>query len=178
MYAIQGMGAQDQLFPFNDVMDTLLTASELEDLESAINVALEFGEKIVLCDTDGIATPLKVKKALEIAYRLTDCVALHLHHSPYLFDNIRMAYECGVREFDSSIGGLGGCPFVPGSGANLATEDLILWCFENDIECDTDVKSLKKAIDMAHRIKYPNKRNKIRFRLRKAKIRLKEAFGI
>ena len=151
--------------------------SEEPDLTYAIKSALELGDKIVLCDTDGIATPQMIGEAVEIAYRQTDCIALHLHHSPFLFDNVQAAIDHGIKEFDTSIGGLGGCPFIPGSGANLATEDLVAWCHEKDIDCGIEYELLKDAVLLAGWIKSPKRTTKIRRKMRKAKHKLLNRVG-
>ena len=148
-----------------------------DDLDNAVQTAMQFGEKVVLCDTDGIATPEMIKEGLEIAYRTTDCIALHLHHGPFLFDNVQAAIDHGVKEFDTSIGGLGGCPFIPGSEANLATEDFVAWCNERDIECGIESQSLKEAVRIAGWIKNPTRTVKIRRRMRKAKHRILNRVG-
>ena len=65
--------------------------------------------------------------------------------------NVATAYDMGITEFDCSIGGMGGCPFVEGSKANLATEDLVQWCKERDIPCD--VGDLSQALEIVKQIK-------------------------
>ena len=53
-------------------------------------------------------------------------LAAHLHDTRALaLANAWQALECGIRRFDSSAGGVGGCPFAPGAAGNLATEDLV-----------------------------------------------------
>ena len=154
--------------------------SEDDEIEKSIRQALIFGEKVVLCDTNGTASPDRVRHILKIAERCCwpqHHIALHLHHGKHLFDNIRVAYDLGVRQFDSSIGGMGGCPFIPGSEANLATEDLVAWCDEMDIECDTAYDSLKPAIALATRIKLPTRRQSIRHRIRKVKAAIRDVIS-
>ena len=51
-------------------------------------------------------------------------------------------YEAGVRKFDSSLGGLGGCPYAPGASGNLATEDLVSLFDEEGIETGVDLERL------------------------------------
>ena len=126
-----------------------------EDLAKAMEIAVEFGNKVVLCDTAGIATPVMIKKGYDIAKQYTDNIALHLHHGPYLMQNVDIAIDLGIREFDTSIGGLGGCPFIPGSGANLATEVFVKWCESRGIDCGVNSKDLKDAIKLATWIRNP-----------------------
>lgn len=91
---------------------------------------LEAGaDKVIIADTIGAANPRAVRQVLE---RLDSaCMAgqlsCHFHDTRGMaLANVLSALEWGVREFDSSIGGLGGCPFSPGATGNLATEDLVL----------------------------------------------------
>ena len=53
-------------------------------------------------------------------------IALHLHDtSGRALANVQAGYEAGVRTFDASLGGLGGCPYAPGASGNVATEDVV-----------------------------------------------------
>jgi hydroxymethylglutaryl-CoA lyase len=56
--------------------------------------------------------------------------------------NILAAMECGVTHFDSSIGGLGGCPFAPGATGNVCTEDLVHCLHAMDIDTGIDLAQL------------------------------------
>ncbi|KAA0972989.1 hydroxymethylglutaryl-CoA lyase [Pseudomonas sp. ANT_H12B] len=86
-------------------------------------------DKVIIADTIGAANPRAVGQALE---RLDPAcrarqISCHFHDTRGMaLANVLKALDCGVREFDSSIGGLGGCPFSPGATGNLATEDLVL----------------------------------------------------
>jgi hydroxymethylglutaryl-CoA lyase len=84
--------------------------------------------EIVLSDTIGIAHPGQVRSVLE-AVRASVPVtrtALHVHDTRGTgLANVLMALSLGVTSFDSSAGGLGGCPYAPGAAGNLATEDLV-----------------------------------------------------
>lgn len=79
-------------------------------------------------DTIGVGGPLQIRDA---ARRVLDefgpeKVAFHLHDTQGLgLSNTLVALEEGVRTFDSSVGGIGGCPYAPGAAGNLATEDLV-----------------------------------------------------
>ena len=100
--------------------------------ERAVEVAerlLDLGcAEVVISDTIGRATPLDTDRLLQLAVRRLpmEAVAFHLHDT---FDlalcNVMLALEAGVTIFDSSAGGLGGCPFAPGAPGNLATEKLV-----------------------------------------------------
>ena len=147
----------------------------IEELYDAIETGLRFGDKIVLCDTEGDATPFDIALALDIAHDLTRNIAMHLHVGRHLWTNIDTAYLHGVREFDASIGGLGGCPFVPKSGANLATEDLVQWAEERNIPCAVCAETLKPAVELANRIKNPTLRIALTNKVRETKGRFMRA---
>jgi hydroxymethylglutaryl-CoA lyase len=83
---------------------------------------------VALADTVGYANPAQIRRLfrrvkMEIGGKLE---AAHLHNTRGLgLANALAAYEEGVRHFDSSMGGLGGCPFAPGASGNVITEDLV-----------------------------------------------------
>ena len=55
-----------------------------------------------------------------------------------MIQNVIAAYNAGIREFDCSLGGLGGCPLYPNSNGNLPTEEIIQWAKERGIDCGVD----------------------------------------
>lgn len=85
-------------------------------------------DDVGLSDTTGMANPSQVKR-LFTRLRATiggHAGAAHLHNTRGLgLANCLAAYEAGVRTFDSSLGGLGGCPYAPGASGNVVTEDLV-----------------------------------------------------
>jgi hydroxymethylglutaryl-CoA lyase len=89
--------------------------------------------EVCLCDTTGRADPDHVDGLLEACMKRFPMVAtwaLHAHDTYGLgLANVHAGFRRGVRVFDASIGGLGGCPFAPGATGNVATEDLV-WMFE------------------------------------------------
>jgi hydroxymethylglutaryl-CoA lyase len=89
--------------------------------------------EICLCDTTGRADPAHVETlfaACMARFPQVKAWALHAHDTYGLgLANVHAAYRQGVRVFDASFGGLGGCPFAPGATGNVATEDLV-WMFE------------------------------------------------
>lgn len=96
---------------------------------------LEMGcYEVSLGDTTGAGTPAKV--ATLIRYLEKNGIPLnrlagHFHDTyGQAVANVLQAYICGIRVFDASVGGLGGCPFAPGAKGNVATEDVVLM-FEN-----------------------------------------------
>jgi hydroxymethylglutaryl-CoA lyase len=96
-------------------------------------VPLRPDAEVCLCDTTGRADPIHVDGLLEACMKRFPMVAtwaLHAHDTYGLgLANVHAGFRRGVRVFDASIGGLGGCPFAPGATGNVATEDLV-WMFE------------------------------------------------
>jgi len=152
--ALQGIPKEDVRVYISEAFE-----APQEELALAVQRGLEFGNRIVLCDTKGSASPYQIARGVDTAREFTYHVSLHLHHGQHLMENVEIGYYHGVREFDASIGGLGGCPFVAGSGANLATEDLVKWCEKRGIECGVKSSDLKEARKLAHKIKNPTLRH-------------------
>ncbi len=90
---------------------------------------LEIGvDEITIADTVGYANPKQVKMLFKKLLSLTDNLEIfaHFHDTRGLgIANVLTAFDLGIRKFDSSLLGLGGCPFAPGASGNVATEDLI-----------------------------------------------------
>jgi hydroxymethylglutaryl-CoA lyase/(R)-citramalyl-CoA lyase len=104
---------------------------------------LEGIDELVLADTIGVATPVRVRRLLERVSILGVAFGAHLH------DTRSTGYACawaaldaGATILDASVGGLGGCPFSPGATGNVATEDLV-WQLERDrVPTGVDVDAL------------------------------------
>jgi hydroxymethylglutaryl-CoA lyase len=101
----------------------------LPRLESVVRRLVDMGARAIgLADTTGMANPRQVSQVLEhLMPRFTGIEwTLHTHDTRAMaIPNILAAMECGVTNFDASIGGLGGCPFAPGASGNVCTEDLV-----------------------------------------------------
>jgi len=85
-------------------------------------------DEIAVADTIGHADPLSVGRLIDRIARRIDIarLAAHLHDTQALgLANAAVALQAGIRIFDASVGGLGGCPFAPGAAGNLATEDIV-----------------------------------------------------
>ena len=96
-------------------------------------VGLNF-EDLSLGDTIGKATPICVRRVLNIArdYFPIEKLSMHFHDTYGMaLANCQAALDLGIRSFDSSCSGLGGCPYAPGASGNVATEDLI-YLFERE----------------------------------------------
>jgi len=119
--------------PYGDGVDAGRVAQLAADLRTA-------GDRLTLADTIGSATPRRFAAVLE---HTGVAVGLHLHDTrATALTTAYAAYALGVRRFDTSIGGLGGSPFAPGAGGNLATEDLILLFEDLGIDTGIDLDAL------------------------------------
>lgn len=101
--------------------------------------------EISLGDTIGVATPTSVKRILGSLLQQFSAkkLAVHFHDTQGMgVANAYQALEMGIRTFDSSIGGLGGCPYASGASGNLATEDLIYLLQGSGIETGVDLDQL------------------------------------
>ena len=85
-------------------------------------------DEVSLGDTIGVGTPEQVRSLTAAVAAVTplEKVALHMHDTyGRALANVEAGYQSGIRIFDSSLGGLGGCPYAPGASGNAATEDLV-----------------------------------------------------
>lgn len=88
-------------------------------------------ESFSLADSTGLANPLAIRDMIRLVRQECDHpIVLHLHDTRGMaIANMVAALEEGVNRFDTSLGGMGGCPFIPGATGNVATEDTV-WAFE------------------------------------------------
>jgi isopropylmalate/homocitrate/citramalate synthase len=106
----------------------------------AIAERLSGADELVLADTIGVATPKQVRSLVE---RVGSPVGFHGHNTRNTgFANAYAALEVGATSLDSSIGGLGGCPFAPRATGNIATEDLVSMLEGDGIETGVDLDGL------------------------------------
>ena len=111
--------------------------------------------QISLSDTIGAGTP---KLTREIMTRAIDelpmdALAMHMHDTRgTALANILVGLELGIRNFDASIGGMGGCPYAPGAAGNVATEDLAYMLQGMGIETGLDLERLVEAARAAESI--------------------------
>jgi hydroxymethylglutaryl-CoA lyase len=106
-------------------------------------------DELVVADTIGHASPLEVGRLMEHFGRRFDInkLAVHLHDTQALgLANATTAIQAGVRIFDTSIGGLGGCPFAPGAAGNLATEDLVFMAYKMGLGTGIDFNKLWEIV--------------------------------
>lgn len=97
----------------------------------AARFAREELESFSLADSTGLANPVSIREMIRLVRAECDHpLVLHLHDTRGMgIANILAALEEGVDRFDTSLGGMGGCPFIPGATGNVATEDVI-WALE------------------------------------------------
>ena len=104
--------------------------------------------EIVLADTVGVANPAQVFRVISLVRdRWPDArLAVHFHDTRGLgLANVLAALQAGVTVFESSVGGMGGCPFAPGAGGNIATEDLVYMLHGMNIATGINQEALLKA---------------------------------
>ncbi|MGM8870123.1 hydroxymethylglutaryl-CoA lyase [Psychrobacter sp. 2Y5] len=105
-------------------------------------------EQIGIADTIGVGTPIKVKKALQATLEHIDIAHVSGHfHDTYgqALSNTLAALEMGVSEFDTSVAGLGGCPYAKGATGNVATEDVVYMLHGMGIKTGIDLDKLVVA---------------------------------
>jgi hydroxymethylglutaryl-CoA lyase len=112
--------------------------------------------RIAICDTDGMAFPDQVKETIEVLRSELKMgpgdLVLHFHDTYGRgLANTLAGLETGVREFDASTAGLGGCPYCPGASGNLATEDLVDFLAGMGYETGIDLEKLLDAAEFACR---------------------------
>lgn len=111
--------------------------------------------EVVIADTIGAAAPSDVS---DLMLRLVDHlgaqkIACHFHDTRAMgLANTYAALQAGVRRFDASIGGMGGCPFAPGAGGNVATEDLVMMVEQMGYCTGVDQPLLMYASDLAEQL--------------------------
>ena len=110
---------------------------------------------VVLADTIGAASPAQVASLTQqsIIRQGANAIACHFHDTRgFASANTFAALEQGVRRFDSSVGGLGGCPFAPGATGNVATEDLVLLFEQMGFSTGVDLDCLLQTIALAQQL--------------------------
>jgi len=134
-----------------------VTVSAVED---AMSIAAEFNatiQEIALADTMGWSTPALTEQVVAaVRNRWSDIpIRLHLHDTRGLgIANANSALRLGVDRYDSTVGGLGGCPFAKHKGAagNIATEELVLLAEESGISTGIDIDAMIDAGHLAETI--------------------------
>ena len=124
-------------------------------LQMMRDMAAAGADELVVADTIGAAGPAQVMALFTTAVAQFGAqrVSAHFHDTRGLaVANAWAAIQAGVRKFDSSIGGLGGCPFAPGAAGNLATEDLVLLAQTCGFETGVSLAGLRSAMHLAQEL--------------------------
>ncbi|KQL44108.1 hydroxymethylglutaryl-CoA lyase [Brevibacillus choshinensis] len=124
-------------------------AVPIDNSRRVTNELLDMGVfEVSLGDTIGVATPKQVREVIEEIVKdvTTERLAGHFHDTRGTgLANVAAALDVGLRTFDSSIGGLGGCPYAPGAAGNISTEDLVYMLNGMDYETGVDLERLLEA---------------------------------
>ncbi len=124
------------------------TVPEAEVIAMAVSLAAVGVDEIGLSDTTGYANPAQVKRLFKQLYQELGpkAGAAHMHNTRGLgLANCLAAYEEGVRTFDASQGGIGGCPYAPGASGNVVTEDLVFMFEAMGIKTGINFEKLLEA---------------------------------
>jgi hydroxymethylglutaryl-CoA lyase len=112
-------------------------------------------DEIALSDTIGVATPGRVKEVLTLfkKYFPLDKTALHLHNT-YGFGiaNAETAYDLGLKMFDGSIGGIGGCPYAKGASGNLPLDELLYLSFRQKRISNFNSQELQQTFQLLKKL--------------------------
>lgn len=129
--------------PFEGIVSPLKTMAVVQEIA-------DWGvDEIAIADTVGHADPLSVGRLIDLVARRIEIerLAVHLHDTQALgLANATVAIQAGIRTFDSSVGGLGGCPFAPGAAGNLATEDLVFLAYKVGLGTGVDFARLWEVV--------------------------------
>jgi hydroxymethylglutaryl-CoA lyase len=125
-------------------------------VEDAASRFLGLGaDEFCIADTIGAANPAQVRA---LTRRLVDAhgadrLGGHFHDTRAMgLANVYASVESGVRKFDASIAGLGGCPFAPGASGNVATEDVVMMLEQMGFDTGIDLAGLLQAAELARKL--------------------------
>ena len=111
--------------------------------------------EVSLGDTVGYGTPLETQKLInEVSNKInTSKIAMHLHDTyGQALANILASMQMGISSFDTSVGGLGGCPYAKGASGNVATEDVIYMLNGMGVDCGVDLQKVLVASKFIYKI--------------------------
>ncbi len=128
--------------PFGDTVTPQMVVDVCESL-------MEMGcDEISVGDTIGVGVPSQVEELVPLLTRTIPLgqIAMHFHDTRgTALANLYAALQCGVAIFDSSAGGLGGCPYAPGATGNVGTEDVLYMLNGLGIETGVDIDKVRTA---------------------------------
>jgi hydroxymethylglutaryl-CoA lyase len=110
---------------------------------------------VVIADTIGAGNPQQVRSMTADLVRDhgAERLGCHFHDTRAMgLANVFAAVESGIRRFDASIAGLGGCPFAPGASGNVATEDVVMMLEQMGFDTGIDLDALLRASDLAEEL--------------------------
>ena len=121
---------------------------DLDNITSNISLILNSGvDKISLCDTSGMATPDTTSRLLESIFnffpKINICLHLHNTHG-YGLKSLCCALQFGIKEIDTSLGGIGGTPYLKSSKGNIATEDTVSMLEKMGYQTGIDCKKVSE----------------------------------
>ena len=134
--------------PFSGIISTTAVL-RMVDKVAACGV-----KEITLCDTVGFGNPRMVEEKFSACRKRFPQInfGAHFHNTRGLaLANTLRAYETGIRSFDSAAGGLGGCPYAPGSSGNVATEEIVFLFESMGIKTGIDLKKLLDVCLFLHK---------------------------
>lgn len=124
-------------------------AVPVEEVIRVTDALLAMGvSEVSLGDTIGVAQPRQVQEVLEVLLQRfpADKLAMHFHDTRGMaMANVLISLEMGMTTFDSSLGGLGGCPYAPGASGNIATDDLLYMLHGLGMQTGIDEEKLLAA---------------------------------
>ena len=122
------------------------------DPKRALTIARKLVEmgcyQISLGDTVGVGTPRQTEQIIKMMREElpAEAIALHMHDTRgTALANVLVGLEMGIRDFDASVAGLGGCPYAPGAAGNCATEDLVFMLEGMGVKTGIDLERLVEA---------------------------------
>jgi len=126
------------------------------EVERIADRFLQLGaDEIVIADTIGAANPAQVRDLMDrlVEQHGAERLSCHFHDTRAMgLANVFAALESGIRKFDASIGGLGGCPFAPGASGNVATEDVVMMLQQMGYDTGIDLRALIAAAGLAKQL--------------------------
>jgi hydroxymethylglutaryl-CoA lyase len=179
LYASDGMAQKNAAMSMTDAEDItmkILRLAKQDEIEVIATIAVAFAcpfdgpsdpllvqriaskfidagaDQLVLADTIGSSDPQQVRVLTEALVKSHGATQLgcHFHDTRAMgLANVYAAVESGIRRFDSSIAGLGGCPFAPGATGNVATDDVAMMLQQMGVETGIDLGRLMEASDLA-----------------------------
>jgi len=122
-------------------------------VEYAVQLAEAGADEIVVADTVGYADPVQVRTVFKAVMAELGAltIAAHFHDTRGTgLANVGAAVECGVRRFDASLAGLGGCPFAPGASGNIVMDDLCFMLDSMGLRTGVDLEKLLQVRRIVH----------------------------